>query len=313
MDSILSQTMDNFEVLAVNDHSDDASENIINSFMDHRIKCVKATGVGLVDALNQGISLAKSDYIARMDADDVMHPERLKMQLQLMVKNPSISIVGSVVQLFPHQETNRGHQNYVEWINKCITHEQISNKIYLEAPFAHPSVMFLKKDILALGGYREGDFPEDYDLWLRAIQSGLQVAKVDHELLAWRDTDTRLSRNHDMYRREAFDRLRSEYLVKDQRLSTSKKAIIWGAGRVTRKRVRLIQDRGIKVVAWIDVNPAMIGNIIDDARVYPPEVLSGQEKQLILVYVSNRGARDNIDAFFHEIGFKEGVNYLHVG
>ncbi|MGV6850909.1 MAG: glycosyltransferase [bacterium] len=311
--SILNQKLSSFELIALNDHSSDESELIIQSFADSRIRLIRASGNGLVDALNQGLQQAKSHLIARMDADDLMRAERLQLQVAEFKADPDLSILGSRVKLFPKHDQNRGHQYYVDWLNSCLTQQQMYDQIYLEAPFAHPSVMFKKSALLQLGGYRKGDFPEDYDLWLRAVQAGLKLGKINQTLLDWRDSQKRLSRTHKMYRRQNFDQLRCHYMLTDQRITRSKRLAVWGAGRMTRKRVQLIQKQGIKISAWIDVNQQKRDTSIEQAPILMPDQIKAFKPDMILIYIASHGARQQVDQYLQQIGYQQGINYLHIG
>lgn len=312
LDSIVSQEYNNFEIVAVDDFSEDGSSSLIEEYHDQRFRLIKNRSEGLVNALNYGLNECRSDLIARMDADDVMHPARLLKQIEHLNKYSDIVLVGTQVRKFPDEKIQSGYKEYIRWQNSCISTEDINNQIYIESPLAHPSVMFRKNIIQSIGGYRDGDFPEDYDLWLRLYHAGQYMDKVPEVLLDWRESDSRLSRTSRRYCRSAFDRLRAEYLANDSRLQ-NKPVVYWGAGRKTRLRSRYLINKGYKPAAWIDIDPKKIGNIIDDIRIEEPGWLDRDDKPFVLNYVTNHGARDLVRTFLDGIGYKIGVNYLEVG
>ncbi len=189
----------------------------------------------------------------------------------------------------------------------------VANEIFVESPFAHPSVMFRGSVISAAGGYRHGDFPEDYELWLRLHAQGSRMEKLPEVLLHWRDTPQRLSRQDSRYRREAFDNVRAEYLSQDPRLRKHAGSFaIWGAGRRTRQRCAWLLRRGLNPCAWIDIDPRKIGNRLNGVPVVAPDWLIAN-RVFVLGYVSNHGARDDIAHWLSEHGYERGENFLMIG
>lgn len=164
IESILNQSFKNFEFLIINDGSTDNSVGIINSFSDKRIKLIdNKINSGIVSALNQGIDLALSEYIARMDSDDISLKDRLSEQIKFMNKNPEIGILGSWVKVL-HKQGNFIDRYYTE-------HEDIKASLIFNTSLAHPTVM-LRKSIIDKHkirydcNYRHS---EDYELWTRLI------------------------------------------------------------------------------------------------------------------------------------------------
>jgi glycosyltransferase involved in cell wall biosynthesis len=265
--------------------------------------------------LNLGLEQAHAPLVARMDADDLMLPTRLERQYAATRADRGISVLGTRVRAFSAEPLTQGYAGYIEWLNACVSEEDIAADIFLESPLAHPSVMFHRERILDAGGYRQGPFPEDYELWLRLHQRGERIGKLPHVLLLWRDHPGRLSRSDARCAREAFDRLRSVYLAEDPRLQGARsRLVIWGAGRKTRKRADALLRRGFHPIAWIDIDPRKLGNRIRGVRVEPPEWLATRSpKPLVLVYVSSHGARTLIDRALLEMDYRRGIDYLHVG
>jgi hypothetical protein len=248
-----------------------------------------------------------------MDADDLMLPERLAAQRALLEAQPELALVATQVELFPDGLVRDGYREYVGWQNACLTPEQISANIYIESPFAHPSVMLRRAAIGQVGGYRDGPFPEDYELWLRMHQAGLWMARVPQVLLRWRERHNRTSRTDPRYERARFDELRARFLAQDPRLHQGRPLAYWGAGRSTRQRARRLIDCGFPPVAWIDIDPRKIGQTVWGARVHPPPWLDQAPRPFVLVYVANHGARELIDAQLAQLGYRPGEDYLGVG
>lgn len=312
IESILAQTLEEFELVAVNDNSTDKSVEVLRSYSDPRINVVDNEHKGIVSALNMGLKACRSNLVARMDADDVMYADRLKKQFQVMTDDASISLCATQARKFPEEIIKTGYIEYMLWQNACLSRRDIENQIYIESPFAHPSVMFRKDRVSDLGAYKEGEFPEDYELWLRLFDAGEKMMKIDEVLIDWRESDHRLSRTSSRYSETAFDLLRAEYLAKDIRLQ-DREIVFWGAGRKTRQRTQCLINRGIKPVAWIDIDRNKVGNEYHGAKVYMPEWLRQiDEKPFVLNYVRNHGARDECRKYLEDSNYVMGVDYLDV-
>lgn len=315
LESILSQTFRDFELVAVDDGSEDNSTSFLQQAAqkDVRIRVIQPGQIGLVASLNLGIEESRAQFIARMDADDIMKQNRLQLQFNYLSAHPNTALVASRVELFPREEILAGYLEYIRWQDQCHSPGEIADNIYVESPFAHPSVMFRRETVRSLGGYRDGNFPEDYDLWLRIAEARLPMAKLPEVLLSWRESPKRMSRINARYARDAFDELRAHYLFRDPRLHSGRDIVIWGAGRKTRARARLLLDRGIQNTAWIDIDPKKIGQTFMDRPVYSPEWLDRADRPFVLVYVTNHGARDLIAEKLESLGYVSGQDYLAVG
>jgi glycosyltransferase involved in cell wall biosynthesis len=315
LESIRVQTLEDWELLAIDDGSEDGSPRIVQAFAegDARVRLIQPGRVGLVAALNRGIEEARAPLVARMDADDVMHADRLRAQVELLDEHPEIAIAGTRVELFPEERVGAGYREYARWQNGCVTPEEIAADVYVESPFAHPSVMARTEVLRRLGGYAEGPFPEDYELWLRMHADGCRMARVPRVLLAWRERPERTSRVDPRYARAAFDRLRARFLARDPRLLSGREIVIWGAGRKTRLRARHLMDEGVRPVAWIDIDPDKIGRAVWDLPVHPPAWLVRAPRPFVLVYVASHGARDIIAGRLAAMEYRQGVDWLAVG
>ena len=316
LESISAQSLTAFEVIAVDDQSSDGTDGRLaeTARRDERYRLFRTSQQGLVPALNLGLAQASGDLVARMDADDLMHPKRLELQQEYLRRNREIGVLGSRVRAFPEQTLSTGFREYIRWQNGCVATSAIARDIYFESPLAHPSVMFRRHLLARIGGYRNGPFPEDYDLWLRLHQQGVAMAKLPQTLLHWRDSDSRTSRRDPRCSRLAFDRLRAHYLAQDPRVIRNRHNLaIWGAGRNTRKRARHFLDQGYSPVAWIDIDPRKIGNRIEGVPVVEPDWLRKPHRPFVLSYVAVHGARECIETELHRLEYIKGLDYLNVG
>jgi len=312
IESVLAQTLTDFEIIAVNDFSTDDSLRILQQYRDDRIRFIDNECRGLVSALNTGLGCCRAPLIARMDADDIMYSNRLAKQYEYMRRHHDVVLVAAQVRKFPESSIRNGYREYMRWQNSVLSCEDIYNQIYIESPFAHPSVMFRRDSVIAAGAYRHGEFPEDYELWLRLLHMGHRMEKLPHILLDWRESETRLSRVSDNYSRDAFDKVRARYLSQDTRIH-NRPIAFWGAGRKTRQRVKYLLDKGFEPTVWIDIDPKKIGNLIHGVEVVEPAWLESSDNTFVLNYVTNHGARDIARNYLERIGYVIGQDYLEVG
>lgn len=316
LDSIAAQTLTDHEVVVVDDGSRDDSAALLRAAAarDPRLRLLQPGPVGLVTALNTGLRACRAETVVRMDADDIMHRDRLAAQFAGLQRWPDCTVLGSRISLFPPAAVSEGMRRYIEWQNACLTPTRLAADIYIESPLTHPSVALRRDRVLAAGGYRDGEFPEDYELWLRLDAGGHRLRKLGAYLLRWRVSPHSLSRRDGRYARGAFDRLRAGYLIRDARLSAAAALVVWGAGRRTRQRVAVLQREGARVAAWIDIDPHKLGQRIHGAPVHPPVWLRHRApRPLVLVYVASHGAREAVEAYLLAIGYRRGLDFISVG
>lgn len=309
--SISHQTLQDFELLAVDDSSADESYSLLQSAAaaDNRIRVLKSKGKGIVPALNTGVAAARAPFIARMDADDLMPTHRLSIQSEYLERNPDITLVSGKVQYLGDREQHAGYARYVDWLNTFATPENFSLRRFIESPVAHPSVM-ARRHVMQAHPYRDGDFPEDYDLWLRFLQQGLRFATVSAEVLAWRDHGSRASRTDSRYDLEKFFIHKAIYLAMWLKERGQSCVTVWSGGRRTRRRLDALRAEGIEINQFVDVHPRRIGQLIQGVRVVSPADLYAGAKPFVVVYVSSRTAREIIVQSLSENGYAEGENFI---
>ncbi len=314
--SIAGQTLAQYEIVLVDDGSTDSTALIATAYAkgDRRLRVLRLPHVGLVRALNYGLSQAKAPLIARMDADDWMAPARLAAQLEASRRWPECTVVGSRVRAWPESALTGGMREYLVWQNSCMSAQDMAADIFLESPLTHPSTLYNRAAVMAAGGYRHGPYPEDYELWLRLHALGHRFAKLQASLLHWRQSGGSLSRRDPRYSRDAFDRLRAHYLCSYLRRRGVRSLVIWGAGRKTRRRAAHLLRFGFTIEAWIDIDPRKVGNVINGARVVTPSWLRARYgRSAVLVYVATHGARQQIARYLEFIGLVRGSDFWLIG
>lgn len=314
LESVLAQTEPSWELVAVDDGSTDASAAIIDAYAhgDGRIRLLRAPHRGIVAALSLGLEHAHGALIARMDADDVCLPDRLARQRRRLEERPDLGLVACRVDFGGDPVARGGYARYVAWTNRLLSHDDIAAARFVESPLAHPSVTFRREVVERWGGYADGDFPEDYELWLRWLDAGVRMEKLAEPLLLWNDAPGRLSRHDPRYAEDAFYRVKARYLARwlARHNAHHPRVIVWGAGRVTRRRVRPLLAAGIEVAAWVDIDPRKIGRTLDGCPVLGVDALPPPGAAFVVPYVPSRGAREEIETRLRAAGYRAGVDYV---
>lgn len=310
LDSLWRQTWSDFEVMAVDDGSTDRSGEILaaHARRESRLR-VLSGGAGLVAALEAARRLARTPYLARMDADDICHPDRFRRQVGYLDAHPEVAAVGSRIALFPRSGVGAGWRRYETWLNSLLTPEDHRREIFIESPLAHPSVLLRAAALEAVGGYRETGWAEDYDLWLRLDAAGWGLAKLPATLLAWRHSPARHSLTSPKYSHESFLSARAHFLARHPMLAAGRLAI-WGAGRTGRRLTRKLRRHGVRVVGFYDVDPRKIGREVEGARVRPWTDLAGPGAVPVVVAVGSAGVRELIRPEVLRRGYREGEDLL---
>jgi hypothetical protein len=272
---------------------------------DRRFRVI-AGGHGLVAALEAAAGAAAGDLLARMDADDVAAPERLARQMARLDEDPGVDVLGCrVAVLDDGASDNAGMRAYVDWSNTLLTHEAIAGDMLVESPLAHPSVMMRAAALRSLGGYRAFDGPEDYDLWLRALDAGLRFAKLPEVLLQWRDTPGRLSRTDGRYAGDRFFALKLASLLR--RTPPRDPVVVWGAGPIGKGWARALAAAGRGVRAFVEVDPRKIGQTVHGVPVVAVAAAREYRDAIHLAAVGRPDARGRIRAAAGALGIERLV------
>lgn len=177
--SILAQTFRDFEFIILDDGSTDRTPEILAEFasLDSRIRIIPLEHEGIVTALNRGVAESRAQWIARMDADDVSHPERLARQWAAVGKNPRAVLCHTHTLII-------GDPAYITKAGRFIrSHALIALRLCFQCPIIHPTVMFRKDVFLECGGYRQEErHAEDFSLWGRMIVHGPVVGVLEPSL-----------------------------------------------------------------------------------------------------------------------------------
>ena len=312
LDSLHRQSMTDWELVAVDDGSDDGTPCILGAAacMDSRVRVIRCERVGLVAALNVGLGECRAPLLARMDGDDISHPRRLEMQATYLDAHPDTGLVACNFRHFPRNRLKQGMIAYENWQNALEEHELIMRDLFVESPFVHPSIMTRRTILEQFGGYKEQCGPEDYDLWLRMAAGGIHFARLPQTLFFWRDHPERATRTMNEYSYNAFRSCKLDHL-RQGFLNNIDEIVIAGAGLEARAWQRLLAASGISVSLWLDIDPRKIGRTLHGAPVTRPEDLKLGDRKMI-VAIGVRGAREQFRSVSEKMGWHEGADFVCV-
>jgi glycosyltransferase involved in cell wall biosynthesis len=307
--SLRRQTFPDWECLLVDDGSADSTRTIAleTSARDPRFHVLSIPHSGLIAALNTGLRRCRGQYVARMDADDVMHRDRLAAQIRMLETDRDLAGVGCHVRIFPRAAMSPRRREYETWLNGLRSADDVARDAFVECPVAHPSLM-MRREMAALG-YRDCGWPEDYDLILRALRAGLRVGIVPRRLLGWRDGRDRLSRTDPRYALRRFVACKAHHLA-SAFLHAREEYILWGYGGTGRVLRRALAELGKTPSHIVEVKPSRLGRLIHGAPVIPPEALPELRGARVVVSVARVGPRTEIRRALSAMGFLEGTDYV---
>jgi len=308
--SILRQTEPDWECVLVDDGSRDRSLELARAAgaADPRIRVLARAREGLVAALNAGLAECDAPLVARMDADDLMHRDRLAAQQAAFAQDPELAAVGCHVRLFPRHELGPGMRAYEGWLASVDSPRRVREEAFVECPLAHPTLL-ARASVLQALAYRDVGWPEDYDLVLRMLERGDRVSIVPRRLLSWRLGPERHSRVSPVYHQERFTACKAAFLARTF-LGGHDAYVLWGYGGTGRALHRALRAHGKKANAIVELHPGRIGKTIQGAPVIRPEALAARRREPLVVSVAGAQARGEIRAALAALGLRETRDYV---
>lgn len=306
-----------FELVVVDDGSRDDTARIAArcAERDARVRVIQGAGEGLVSALNLGLDACRGEWVARLDADDLAHPSRLRLQLAAVEADDDIDVIDARVEFFASDggSVPEGMQRYADWVNRVCEPEDFARLRFREACVVHPAATFRREIVRALGGYREGG-PEDFDLWLRMHEEGCRFRKLPQHLVRMRDHEARQTRSSPRYSRQAFVRTALAAMLRGPLQKRVRYCII-GGGTGGKQWQRGLEAAGRRAAAIVDVSPRRIGTTRSGVPVVAPSHLPELDVELALVVVGGRlEVEEKVRELIHEQrpDWCEGRDYFFV-
>lgn len=295
--SILSQSFQNIELIIV----DDGSDLEVTFPYDHRIRYVNLSHQGLPAALNTGIALARGKYVARMDADDISYPDRIRQQVAYMETHDA-DVVATRVDT--NSTAGEGIRHFVQWSNALLSHKEMKRNRYADVPIVHPTAMFRASSFERYGIYTDEPGPEDFELWLRWFHQGATFAKLEDRLLLWRDHASRLTRIDSNYDLAAFTRTKARYFLMEYREKNVAGVWVAGYGTSVFQKSHELEAAGVSVTGFVDVKPRK-----GSRNVVTYDQLDPVTHSFVVSLIGDRNGKSQIRAFLTEKGYVEGESY----
>lgn len=311
--SVLAQDFGDWELLAVDDHSTDGSAEVVRALAggDRRVRLLANEGPpGVVGASITAGRAAVGEWLARMDADDVSHPQRLSRQRAMARARPELDVIGCRVEIL--SPLGDGMVRHVDWVNTMMEPAEIANARFIENPMVHPSSLMRKSAVEAAGGYLEVPWAEDHDLFLRMLERGSVFGKVPETLLKWRDSPGRLTRRDPRYGDACRHRMRAHFLSRMEAVKERGVAIA-GAGPIGKTLALELQALAVEVRGFFDVHPRRIGETIHGAEVAGLDQFGRRWRDTVLLSaVGVPGGREEVAGLAEEAGYVEGGDFWAV-
>lgn len=194
LQSVMSQSFTDFECIVIDESTDPACALACEQLCatDHRFIYVKPPQrLGLAASLNLALQIAKADWVARFDSDDICMPDRIALQMNYLEVHPETDVLGGGLEIIDDLGRNLAFRDYP------LNNRAIAHKLQFTTPLAHPTVIFRRKLILEVGGYDKSfRFAEDLDLWLRLLNRNASFANLNKILVRYRQQNSRRNRQH---------------------------------------------------------------------------------------------------------------------
>lgn len=308
IDSILNQSYSDWELLAVNDNSSDNCLSILQEYskQDDRIIALNNPQPSLLNALRYGYSKSTGSLIHRMDSDDIMPLNKLK----LMVKyHQSIGgvITGGTEYFKDDGEVGDGFKRYDAWLMDVARKNSHKAEMYKECVIPSNCWLVHRNDFDKIGGFTPETFPEDYDLCFRFIEGGLRITGIPEVLHHWRDRSDRISRNWDVYKDNRFFQLKVLYFQKITR-DTARPLVLWGAGKNGKDLAQLIKKQNNEF-HWVCDNENKIGKDIYGIRLEHYNIIQEIVNPQIIIAVASPSGQEEIMIELKKLNLIKGVDY----
>jgi glycosyltransferase involved in cell wall biosynthesis len=194
LDSIIRQTFQDYECIVIDESTDSELADICKQTcsIDSRFKYYHPIHkLGLAGSLNYGLDIARSEWVARFDSDDICIKTRFEDQMAFLDRNHDVDVLGGGLEIINESGETIAYRDYPE------KHRDIERKMQFTTPIAHPTVIYRRKKVLMAGGYNPSfRFAEDLDLWLRLINAGAKFANLKKTLVSYRQQNTNRQQRH---------------------------------------------------------------------------------------------------------------------
>ena len=301
LNSILNQTEQNWELLAINDHSTDTTSTILQQFSekDNRIKTFNNTGKGIIEALRFAYSKSIGNFITRMDADDIMPIHKLQTLKTALLTQGEGHVATGLVEYFADYPMGNGYLKYQNWLNTLTKTGSNFKELYKECSIPSPCWMVSRTDFEACEAFQPNLYPEDYDLAFRFYKYGMKVIPSNDILHLWRDYQKRTSRTDDNYADNTFLSIKMYYFLTLE-YQKEKTIILWGAGKKGKEIAKILIAKNIPF-QWVCNNPKKIGKHIYDTLLISEKKITQSKGFQFIISVANTTEQQEIKIHLQQI------------
>lgn len=295
LDSVLAQTYSNWELIAINDHSEDRTPQIFEEYAakDDRVRVFHSDRPKLIPTLKYGYRFAKGDLINRMDSDDKMPHDKLEVLVNEWKRYGKGHIIAGGTQHFVDEgEVGGGFRRYESWLNAVARNSRHYEEIYTECVIPSHSWILHKDDLDSVGAFDPEVYPEDYDLCFRFYRKELIVIGIDKVLHYWRDRSNRISRTWEEYEDNRYFDMKLRYFFEIDR-DKERPLVLWGAGRNGKDMARLLQERN-EPFHWVCDNDRKVGLDVYGVRMEHFSSIPTLNNPQIMVVVASPDGKQEI-------------------
>ena len=285
LNSIVNQTYQNWELIAVNDHSSDRTPEILEEYTqkDSRIRVFHSDRPRLIPTLQVGYAQCQGELINRMDSDDKMPNYKLEILVQEWLKYGRGHVIAGGTEHFVDEgEVGDGFRRYEKWLNQVAKNGAHLEEIYTECVIPSHSWILHKEDFDQVGAFHPLVYPEDYDL---------KIVGIDYVLHYWRDRSNRISRTWEEYKDNRYFDLKLRYFYELDR-DLSRPLVLWGAGRNGKDMAKLLLNHE-KDFHWVCDNENKIGKDVYGIKMqHFSEIPEIDNPQIMIVVSSPDGKKE---------------------
>jgi glycosyltransferase involved in cell wall biosynthesis len=303
LDSVLSQREEDFELIAVDDFSEDNSLEILRQYAnkDKRIQLHSNEERGVIGALEKAYKNVSGQLITRFDADDLMPEHKCEELKALLLQAGRGSLSTGRVQYFSDEGLSEGFVNYANWLNALCDNDNHEDQLFKECVIASGNWMAFKEDLDAINAFSDSYYPEDYHLVFKIFEAGYKIVSSKKVTHLWRDHALRASRVSEHYKDQKFYPLKLDFFIK---FYGTENINLWGLGASGKRLARELLEREISF-HWVTNNEKKIGQSVYGVDVEHFGSLKDRTDEKLIISVTQRGAVEEITHFLDEIDFKK--------
>lgn len=292
--SIQQQSETDWELIAVNDGSTDGSKAILDEFAkaDPRMRVFDNAGTGIIEALRLAYSQSSGQFITRMDADDIMAPNKLEILKYKLIMNGMGHVAVGLVRYFSADGVKDGYRHYEGWLNHLTASGTNYSDIYRECVIPSPCWMVFRDDLDRCGAFEPDQYPEDYDLAFRFFANDIKVIPCSDIIHHWRDHGQRTSRNDPNYADNRFLELKMRWFLKLSH-QPERPLIVWGAASKGKIIAQSLLNSGVDF-RWICNNPNKIGKHVYHTLIESLNTMDEVAHPQVIVAVANKDEQSEI-------------------